>query len=160
MMDQVEEKEEEEATEARNKSRCLLALDLLTDCWTPPLPPLVSHSSLLSTLWSWPTSKTRGVPTRVNLTYLPRVLHVPQLCAWPEGTYHITLRLSFDLPSFACFYPLSMCRSNLVLMPPVLSLQPNKVYIGGLPEHTRKEDLESCFGKIGAILNVELKYVF
>ena len=45
-------------------------------------------------------------------------------------------------------------------MPPVLLLQPNKVYIGGLPEHTRKEDLESCFGKIGAILNVELKYVF
>jgi RNA recognition motif-containing protein len=44
-------------------------------------------------------------------------------------------------------------------MPPVLSLQPNKVYIGGLPEHTRKEDLESCFGKIGTILNVELKYV-
>ncbi|KAF9650721.1 hypothetical protein BDM02DRAFT_3064739, partial [Thelephora ganbajun] len=31
------------------------------------------------------------------------------------------------------------------------------VYIGGLPEHTRKEDLESCFGKIGTILNVELK---
>ena len=45
-------------------------------------------------------------------------------------------------------------------MTPALSLQPNKVYIGGLPEHTRKEDLESCFGKIGAILNVELKYVF
>lgn len=43
-------------------------------------------------------------------------------------------------------------------MPTVL-LQPNKVYIGGLPEHTRKEDLESCFGKIGTILNVELKYV-
>jgi len=41
-------------------------------------------------------------------------------------------------------------------MPPVC-LQPNKVYIGGLPEHTRKEDLESCFGKIGAIVGVELK---
>ncbi|KAH9853022.1 hypothetical protein C2E23DRAFT_885018 [Lenzites betulinus] len=35
--------------------------------------------------------------------------------------------------------------------------QPNKVYIGGLPEHTRKEDLESCFGKIGNIVNIELK---
>ncbi|RPD58373.1 hypothetical protein L226DRAFT_527914 [Lentinus tigrinus ALCF2SS1-7] len=33
----------------------------------------------------------------------------------------------------------------------------NKVYIGGLPEHTRKEDLESCFGKIGNIVNIELK---
>ncbi|OCH84110.1 hypothetical protein OBBRIDRAFT_839953 [Obba rivulosa] len=32
-----------------------------------------------------------------------------------------------------------------------------KVYIGGLPEHTRKEDLESCFGKIGNIVNIELK---
>ena len=37
------------------------------------------------------------------------------------------------------------------------SMQPNKVYIGGLPEHTRKEDLESCFGKIGNIVNIELK---
>ena len=37
------------------------------------------------------------------------------------------------------------------------SWQPNKVYIGGLPEHTRKEDLESCFGKIGNIVNIELK---
>ncbi|KAI0724199.1 hypothetical protein C8T65DRAFT_691343 [Cerioporus squamosus] len=35
--------------------------------------------------------------------------------------------------------------------------QLNKVYIGGLPEHTRKEDLESCFGKIGNIVNIELK---
>ncbi|KAF7798641.1 hypothetical protein EIP86_009864 [Pleurotus ostreatoroseus] len=34
---------------------------------------------------------------------------------------------------------------------------PNKVYIGGLPEHTRKEDLENCFGKIGNIVNIELK---
>ncbi|KAI0639032.1 hypothetical protein C8Q77DRAFT_26760 [Trametes polyzona] len=38
-------------------------------------------------------------------------------------------------------------------------IKPNKVYIGGLPEHTRKEDLESCFGKIGNIVNIELKYV-
>ena len=38
-----------------------------------------------------------------------------------------------------------------------LGLQPNKVYIGRLPEHTRKEDLESCFGKIGNIVNIELK---
>ncbi|EGO02822.1 hypothetical protein SERLA73DRAFT_70307 [Serpula lacrymans var. lacrymans S7.3] len=34
---------------------------------------------------------------------------------------------------------------------------PNKVYVGGLPEHTRQEDLRSCFGKIGSIVNVELK---
>ncbi|KZT22130.1 hypothetical protein NEOLEDRAFT_1157914 [Neolentinus lepideus HHB14362 ss-1] len=39
------------------------------------------------------------------------------------------------------------------------ALQPNKVYIGGLPEHTRREDLQSCFGKIGNIVNIELKYV-
>jgi hypothetical protein len=37
--------------------------------------------------------------------------------------------------------------------------QPNKVYIGGLPEHTRQEDLQTCFGEIGAIVNIELKYV-
>lgn len=39
-------------------------------------------------------------------------------------------------------------------------MQPNKVYIGGLPEHTRQEDLQSCFGKIGNIVNIELKCVF
>ncbi|CAA7259987.1 unnamed protein product [Cyclocybe aegerita] len=36
-------------------------------------------------------------------------------------------------------------------------VKPNKVYIGGLPEHTRQEDLQSCFGKIGTIINIELK---
>ncbi|KIK07394.1 hypothetical protein K443DRAFT_673312 [Laccaria amethystina LaAM-08-1] len=36
-------------------------------------------------------------------------------------------------------------------------VKPNKVYIGGLPEHTRQEDLQSCFGKIGNITNIELK---
>jgi hypothetical protein len=40
---------------------------------------------------------------------------------------------------------------------PYLLWQPNKVYIGGLPEHTRREDLQSCFGKIGNIVNIELK---
>jgi hypothetical protein len=42
----------------------------------------------------------------------------------------------------------------------LLCSQPNKVYIGGLPEHTREEDLQNCFGKIGDITNIELKYVF
>jgi len=36
-------------------------------------------------------------------------------------------------------------------------VKPNKVYIGGLPENTRQEDLQSCFGKIGEIVNIELK---
>ncbi|TFK30741.1 hypothetical protein FA15DRAFT_28086 [Coprinopsis marcescibilis] len=36
-------------------------------------------------------------------------------------------------------------------------VKPNKVYIGGLPENTRQEDLQNCFGKIGKILNIELK---
>ncbi|KAJ6519436.1 hypothetical protein C8R45DRAFT_951478 [Mycena sanguinolenta] len=36
-------------------------------------------------------------------------------------------------------------------------IKPNKVYIGGLPEHTRTEDLQSCFGQIGNITNIELK---
>ncbi|KAF5356108.1 hypothetical protein D9756_004039 [Leucocoprinus leucothites] len=36
-------------------------------------------------------------------------------------------------------------------------VKPNKVYIGGLPEHTREADLQNCFGKIGAIVNIELK---
>ncbi|KAF8922220.1 hypothetical protein CPB85DRAFT_1266398 [Mucidula mucida] len=36
-------------------------------------------------------------------------------------------------------------------------VKPNKVYIGGLPENTRQEDLQNCFGKIGNIVNIELK---
>ncbi|KAG6332808.1 hypothetical protein ID866_6280 [Astraeus odoratus] len=35
--------------------------------------------------------------------------------------------------------------------------KPNKVYIGGLPEHTRQDDLRNCFGKLGKIVNIELK---
>jgi hypothetical protein len=38
-------------------------------------------------------------------------------------------------------------------------VKPNKVYIGGLPEHTRQEDLRNCFGKLGDIVNIELKSV-
>lgn len=47
----------------------------------------------------------------------------------------------------------------LVWLSPCALLQPNKVYIGGLPDNTRQEDLQSCFGKIGRIVNIELKYV-
>ncbi|KAJ7293177.1 hypothetical protein C8J57DRAFT_18029 [Mycena rebaudengoi] len=36
-------------------------------------------------------------------------------------------------------------------------VKPNKVYVGGLPEHTRPEDLQGCFGQIGNIKNIELK---
>ncbi|KAF8592023.1 hypothetical protein K439DRAFT_1656454 [Ramaria rubella] len=39
-------------------------------------------------------------------------------------------------------------------------IKPNKVYVGGLPEHTRQEDLQSCFGKIGRIASIELKLGF
>ncbi|KAI0032296.1 hypothetical protein K488DRAFT_85970 [Vararia minispora EC-137] len=39
-------------------------------------------------------------------------------------------------------------------------VKPNKIYIGGLPEHTRREDLQSCFGKIGTIADIELKIGF
>ncbi|KIK15877.1 hypothetical protein PISMIDRAFT_8819 [Pisolithus microcarpus 441] len=35
--------------------------------------------------------------------------------------------------------------------------KPNKVYIGGLPENTRPEDLRNGFGKLGNIINIELK---
>ncbi|KZP00734.1 RNA-binding domain-containing protein [Calocera viscosa TUFC12733] len=35
--------------------------------------------------------------------------------------------------------------------------KPNKVYIGGLPETTRQEDLQNCFGKLGNVTNIELK---
>jgi hypothetical protein len=57
--------------------------------------------------------------------------------------------------------------SHILLLLSVLSLlgclrsaaQPNKVYVGGLPEGARQEDLQTCFGKIGNIVNIELKFV-
>ncbi|KAF9519789.1 hypothetical protein BS47DRAFT_1336491 [Hydnum rufescens UP504] len=42
-------------------------------------------------------------------------------------------------------------------LPRLPNLQANKVYIGGLPESTRQEDLQACFGKIGRIVGIELK---
>ena len=33
--------------------------------------------------------------------------------------------------------------------------QPNKVYVGGLPEGARQEDLQTCFGKIGNIVDID-----
>ncbi|KAJ7919039.1 hypothetical protein B0H13DRAFT_1868793 [Mycena leptocephala] len=50
---------------------------------------------------------------------------------------------------------LSTCVATWCLLSAV---QPNKVYIGGLPEHTRPEDLQGCFGQIGNITNIELKF--
>lgn len=38
-----------------------------------------------------------------------------------------------------------------------LSVKPNKVYIGGLPDDTREADLQDCFGKFGPITSIELK---
>ncbi|KAG8900812.1 hypothetical protein FRB99_005753 [Tulasnella sp. 403] len=38
-------------------------------------------------------------------------------------------------------------------------IKPNKIYVGNLPGNTREEDLEGCFGELGRILSVELKYV-
>lgn len=58
------------------------------------------------------------------------------------------------------FAALLLLHSLLVTLETGCSLtlmQPNKVYIGGLPEYTRKEDLQNCFGKIGNIVNIELK---
>ncbi|KAF9015464.1 hypothetical protein BDQ17DRAFT_1395744 [Cyathus striatus] len=56
------------------------------------------------------------------------------------------------LRSFLSFF-VSLCLDWCLLS----AAQPNKVYIGGLPEHTREEDLQNCFGKIGNIINIELK---
>ncbi|TFK76747.1 hypothetical protein BDN72DRAFT_829902 [Pluteus cervinus] len=39
-------------------------------------------------------------------------------------------------------------------------VKPNKVYIGGLPEHTRYEDLQRCFSQFGTITTIELKTGF
>ena len=61
-MDLVEKGEG--ATEAKNKSRCLLAPGLLSDLLTLPLSPLISHPSLF--VWSRPTSETRGTHTRTS----------------------------------------------------------------------------------------------
>ncbi|KLO19975.1 hypothetical protein SCHPADRAFT_934601 [Schizopora paradoxa] len=56
------------------------------------------------------------------------------------------------------FFPVSTIQTHSLGAHSIeLLLHPNKVYIGGLPEHTRQEDLKNCFGKIGDIVNIELK---
>jgi hypothetical protein len=40
------------------------------------------------------------------------------------------------------------------------ALQSNKIYIGGLPESTRTEDLQDCFSQIGPLVKVDLKLGF
>lgn len=41
--------------------------------------------------------------------------------------------------------------------PHVKTLNAQKIYIGGLPEIARLDDLHDCFSQLGTILNVELK---
>lgn len=36
--------------------------------------------------------------------------------------------------------------------------QSNKIYVGNLPPTTREDDLLGCFGEMGRIVAVELKY--
>lgn len=86
-------------------------------------------------------------------TSLPVVLGVFLDSFWRLSLWHLDFLVAVD--------------NALLLIPYCLdwvftfsAVQPNKVYIGGLPEHTRQEDLQNCFGKIGNIVNIELKYVF
>lgn len=71
------------------------------------------------------------------------------------------MRLLLVLLSRLCFLQLLFDISTFWTTPEpgfhIRCSQPNKVYIGGLPEHTREEDLKNCFGKIGDIVNIELK---
>lgn len=104
-MAKVEEKEEERAIEARNKSRCLLAPDLLTDRWTLPLPSIspccplcglgqrvkrVAHphtrSSPISASPSSCSSASRLARKRF-LSYSEAAFQYPQLCLLPSTIY-------------------------------------------------------------------------
>ncbi|KAE9395904.1 RNA-binding domain-containing protein [Gymnopus androsaceus JB14] len=61
-------------------------------------------------------------------------------------------------PENSVDYPRGSSAGDASIPPkPDLEPPPNKVYIGGLPEHTRQEDLQNCFGKIGDIVAIELK---
>lgn len=83
-MAQVEEKKEE-AIEARNRSRCLLAPDLLTDRWTPPFSPILFYSSLLPSVVPVNEQNAWCTHARAHPTYLS---HVPQLFPCLEGVFY------------------------------------------------------------------------
>ncbi|KAI7955116.1 hypothetical protein MJO28_005516 [Puccinia striiformis f. sp. tritici] len=55
--------------------------------------------------------------------------------------------------------PVEAATADSVLdhIPNVPVPNPSKIYIGGLPELTRPEDLEDCFSQLGRIKNIELK---
>lgn len=58
--------------------------------------------------------------------------------------------IGLGLASFQVINPSHTCRAIIV--------QPNKVYIGGLPDDTRETDLRDCFGTFGPIKYIELKW--
>jgi hypothetical protein len=60
---------EERVIEAGNKSRCLFALDLLTDRRTPPFSPLFSIPLSYRLYGPQPTSETRGAPPRALISH-------------------------------------------------------------------------------------------
>ncbi|KAI0271620.1 hypothetical protein BC834DRAFT_452966 [Gloeopeniophorella convolvens] len=75
----------------------------------------------------------------------------PTVLRWPRRLATHSLGLTY------CASAPLLLFSTFGLVFTSYTLQPNKVYIGGLPENTRQEDLQSCFGKIGEITNIELK---
>ncbi|KAF9473192.1 hypothetical protein BDN70DRAFT_843782 [Pholiota conissans] len=107
-----------------------------------------------STGASLPADERGTVQDPENPDYPPRGSSVSENETFREK--QVKVLRSFLSASLLCashnssdFFCLDWCLLSAV--------QPNKVYIGGLPEHTRQEDLQSCFGKIGNIVNIELK---
>ncbi|KAI9611949.1 hypothetical protein H4Q26_008039 [Puccinia striiformis f. sp. tritici PST-130] len=86
-----------------------------------------------------------------------------------EGSSHL-FQLEKDLLNLVPFHeialldnhpslPVEAAAADSVLdhIPNVPVPNPSKIYIGGLPELTRPEDLEDCFSQLGRIKNIELK---
>ncbi|KAI0320438.1 hypothetical protein OF83DRAFT_583250 [Amylostereum chailletii] len=97
-----------------------------------------------------PREKWSGMDDQVGETMGPAGEPSASNGGAPDDRDHATDSASQDRNGTTVYREKQIKRSLRIL-------QPNKVYIGGLPEHTRQEDLQSCFGKIGTIANIELK---
>ncbi|XP_006460116.1 hypothetical protein AGABI2DRAFT_191883 [Agaricus bisporus var. bisporus H97] len=101
---------------------------------------------------SWSTSEEQSLAAGP-----PPSSHPPPLLTDEHSPVQEPENTDYNRASSAGNISLSGSKNDTIRDAPHKQVKPNKVYIGGLPEHTREADLHNCFGKIGGIANIELK---
>ncbi|KAF5375190.1 hypothetical protein D9758_000022 [Tetrapyrgos nigripes] len=87
-----------------------------------------------------------------------KVLRCSVICKESDPSFHLGIETGIFARFFCCAVdPAAQCSVLHDILHSLVFNLPNKVYIGGLPENTRPEDLRNCFSKIGNIVAIELK---